>query len=35
MWPWEREVYVNLLAEHIKEENRKQKEQEEKNRHRR
>jgi hypothetical protein len=30
MWPWEREIYVNLLAEHIKEENRKIKEQNEK-----
>ena len=28
MWPWEREIYVNLLAEYIKEENRKRKEQE-------
>tara|TARA_Y100000114_G_scaffold111264_1_gene105039 strand:- start:10 stop:117 length:108 start_codon:yes stop_codon:yes gene_type:complete len=32
MWPWEREIYVNLLSEHIKEENRKIKEQNEKQR---
>ncbi len=32
MWPWEREIYVNLLSEYIKEENRKVKEQNEKQR---
>jgi len=30
MWPWEREIYVNLLAEYIKEENRRRKEEAEK-----
>jgi hypothetical protein len=27
MIPWEREIYVDMLVEHIKEENRKAKEQ--------
>ncbi len=27
MLPWEREIYVDMLIEHIKEENRKAKEQ--------
>jgi len=27
MMPWEREIYVDMLAEHIKEENKKQEEQ--------
>ena len=27
MMPWEREIYVTMLAEHIKEENKKQEEQ--------
>ena len=26
MLPWEREIYVNLLVQHIKEENEKQRE---------
>ena len=30
MLPWEREIYVNLLAEYIKEENRRRKEEAEK-----
>mgnify|MGYP001242084958 CR=1 FL=1 len=30
MWPWEREIYVNLLSEYIKEENKRIKEQNEK-----
>jgi len=28
MLPWEREIHVNLLVQHIKEENEKQKERE-------
>jgi hypothetical protein len=28
MLPWEREIYVNLLVQHIKEENEKAKERE-------
>jgi hypothetical protein len=27
MMPWEREIYVDMLIEHIKEENKKQEEQ--------
>jgi len=27
MMPWEREIYIGLLEEHIKEENKRQKEQ--------
>ena len=27
MMPWEREIYVDMLLEHIKEENKKQEEQ--------
>ena len=30
MLPWEREIYVTLLKEHVKEENKKLKEQERK-----
>ena len=30
MLPWEREIYVTLLVEHIKEENKRQAEQERK-----
>jgi len=30
MWPWEREIYFNLLSEFIKEENKRIKEQNEK-----
>tara|TARA_X000001036_G_C20504141_1_gene735156 strand:- start:129 stop:272 length:144 start_codon:yes stop_codon:yes gene_type:complete len=30
MLPWEREIYVTLLSEHIKEENRKAEEQQRK-----
>ena len=30
MLPWEREIYVSLLSEHIKEENRKAEEQQRK-----
>ena len=27
MIPWEREIYINMLVEHIKEENKRQEEQ--------
>ena len=32
MIPWEREIYVDMLAEHIKEENKRQEEQNRKRR---
>ena len=32
MMPWEREIYVDMLIEHIKEENKRQEEQNRKNR---
>jgi len=31
MLPWEREIYVDMLVEHIKEENKKQEERNRKN----
>jgi|TARA_B100001059_G_scaffold231961_1_gene268823 hypothetical protein len=31
MMPWEREIYVDMLVEHIKEENKKQEERNRKN----
>ena len=30
MMPWEREIYIDMLVTHIKEENRKEKERQEK-----
>jgi hypothetical protein len=32
MMPWEREIYVDMLIEHIKDENKRQEEQNRKNR---